>query len=119
MKNTDNTSMKTLTLIHKILKIYDDCMDCDKLDLQKLNPTALKVSKNRFVKVMKMLIDNDYIEGAEFDEWVDGNVELLYEDSRITLEGLKFYAENASLLNKLGFLPDLISGGITIAASAI
>ena len=119
MKNTDNTSMKTLTLIHKILKIYDDCMDCDTLDLQKLTPTALKVSKNRFVKVMKMLIDNDYIEDAEFDEWVDGNVELLYEDSRITLEGLKFYAENASLLNKLGFLPDLISGGITIAASAI
>ena len=42
----DSYSMKTLVAIHKILKIYDNNLDLDKLDIEALNTKALKLSKS-------------------------------------------------------------------------
>lgn len=56
MKDTTDThSMKTLVAIHKILKIYDDTLDADTFDIEALNAKALKISENRFIKIIAML----------------------------------------------------------------
>jgi len=63
--NTDNKIMKTLVAVHKILGIYDDCLDSDSLALERLNSKSLKISENRFSKIIIMLSEA-FPEGGGF-----------------------------------------------------
>ena len=111
--------MKTLKTIHKILKFYDDNMDADEIDFSQLTAKSLKISENRFVRIMAMLSDGGYIDGIDVRENNDDTVDLLFEGSAITLEGLKYYAENALFLRAAGILPDVVTAGISTVAGAV
>lgn len=97
-RNADKKIMKTLSAIHKILKFYDDNMDADEIDFSQLTAKSLKISGNRFVRIMTMLSESGYIDGIEVRENNDDTVDVIFDDSSITLEGLKYYAENALFL---------------------
>lgn len=111
--------MKTLKTIHKILKFYDDNMDADEIDFSQLSAKSLKISENRFVRIMAMLSDGGYIDGIEIRENNDDTVDMIFEDSSITLDGLKYYAENSLFLRAAGALPEIVSAGATVAASVL
>lgn len=114
--NTDNKIMKTLVAVHKILGIYDDCLDSDSLALERLNAKSLKISENRFSKIIIMLSEAGYISGVDVREFSDGSRGVDYSDSQITLDGLKYHAENSLFLKAAGFLPDLLSAGVSVIA---
>jgi len=118
-KNAENKDMKTLAKIHEILKFYDDSMDADDIDFSMLSAKKLKISENRFVRIMTMLSDAGYIDGIGARENNDGTVDLLFEDSAITLAGLKYYAENSLFLKAAGFLPGFITAGVSTVATAV
>lgn len=118
-RNAENNVMKTLTVVHKILKFYDDNMDADEIDFSQLSAKALKISENRFVRIMIMLSESGYIDGIEVRENNDSTVDVIIEDSSITLDGLKYYAENALFLKATGLLPELVSAGATVASSVL
>lgn len=118
-RNADNRCMKTLKTIHKILKFYDDNMDADEIDFSQLSAKSLKISENRFVRIMAMLSDGGYIDGIEIRENNDDTVDMIFEDSSITLDGLKYYAENSLFLRAAGALPEIVSAGATVAASVL
>lgn len=120
MKHTTNTyGMKSLVAIHKILKIYDDNLDADKLDIEALNAKTLKISENRFTKIIAMLSKAGYIENVDIREFQDGTTNIDYSESHITLAGLKYYAENSLFLRTTGILPDLINAGVSIVTGMI
>ena len=112
-RKTDTDSMKTLTAVHKILKVYDDNLDADALDTEALNAKALKLSENRFTKIIILLSKSGYIENVDIREHQDGSTDVDYSESYITLAGLKYYAENSLFLRAAGILPDLINAGIS------
>lgn len=118
-RKADNKTMKTLTAVHKILKFYDDNMDADEIDFSRLSAKSLKISENRFVRIMTMLSDGGYIDGLEVRENNDDTVDVLFENSSITLDGLKYYAENSLFLKAAGALPELVSAGVSVAATVI
>ena len=113
-RKTDIYSMKSLVAIHKILKIYDDNLDADNLDIEALNAKALKISENRFSKIIIMLSKAGYIENVDIREFQDGTTHIDYSESHITLAGLKYYAENSLFLRASGLIPDLINAGVSI-----
>ena len=118
-RNADKKIMKTLSAIHKILKFYDDNMDADEIDFSQLTAKSLKISGNRFVRIMTMLSESGYIDGIEVRENNDDTVDLLFEGSAITLDGLKYYAENSLFLRAAGALPDVVTAGISTVAGAV
>ena len=118
-RSTDSYSMKSLVAIHKILKIYDDNLDADELNTEALNAKALKISENRFIKIIAMLSKAGYIENVDIREFQDGSTNIDYSESRITLAGLKYYAENSLFLRATGLLPELISAGIATITSML
>lgn len=118
-RKTDIYSMKSLVTIHKILKIYDDNLDADNLDIEALNAKTLKISENRFSKIIIMLSKAGYIENVDIREFQDGTTHIDYSESYITLAGLKYYAENTLFLRASGLLPELISAGITTITNMI
>lgn len=111
--------MKTLTAIHKILKIYDDNLDADNLDTEALNAKALKLSENRFTKIIILLSKAGYIENVDIREFQDGTTSVDYSESYITLAGLKYYAENSLFLRAAGILPDLINAGVSTVTAIV
>lgn len=111
--------MKTLAAINKILKFYDDNMDSDEVDFSQLSAKKLKISENRFARIMAMLSDAGYIDGIDVRENGDGTTDVLFEDSAITLEGLKYYAENSLFLRAAGALPEIVSAGVTVAGTVL
>ena len=108
--------MKTLVAVHKILGVYDDCLDSDSLDLEKLNAKSLKISENRFTKIIVMLANAGYLSGVDIREFSDGSTNVDYSDSCITLDGLKYHAENSLFLRAAGLLPDLLTAGVSVIA---
>ena len=118
-ENADDKNMKTLKAIHAILKIYDDCLDNEELDFSRLNAKALRISENRFAKIMIMLSESDYIGGVDVRQTNDGKTSIEFEDSYITLSGLKYYAENSLFLRAAGILPDVVTAGISTVAGAV
>ena len=66
-----------------------------------------------------MLSDAGYIDGIETRENNDGTADVIFEDSSITLAGLKYYAENSLFLRAAGALPDLVTAGISTVAGAV
>lgn len=57
----------------------------------------LKISDVRFRNYIEMLEDAGYIEGIRIDEYITDEVSVDFQDARITIEGLKFLAENTLL----------------------
>ena len=66
-----------------------------------------------------MLSKAGYIENVDIREFQDGSTNIDYSESRITLAGLKYYAENSLFLRATGLLPELISAGIATITSRL
>ncbi|GAA0679045.1 YjcQ family protein [Clostridium cadaveris] len=101
--------MDNFKIIYKILKILEKTMDAEEFDNQLISYETLGISKIRWSKIMKMMLDNGYIEGVrniEYDGATSPIIKMI--NPTITLLGLEYLEEN-SLMKKAADLAKGIS----------
>ena len=86
--------MDNFKVIFKILSILESSLDCDGVNLDRLTPENLGISKNRRNALLKMLNDRGFIVGVVVKKYTDGDMILIIDDIMITLDGLEYLSEN-------------------------
>lgn len=95
--------MEQFKIIYKILKILCTSMEYEEFDNTWISAEALGVSVSMWESIMKMLVDNDYIEGVIATEEMYSNFGIKLIRPRITLKGLE-YLEDNSMMKKAASL---------------
>ncbi len=90
--------MDNFKVIYKILKKLEESMDCERFDMGTINHEAMEISKTRWNRIIKMMIDNNLISGVQFIS-ADDDIfcELINYDIHITLQGLHYLEENSAM----------------------
>lgn len=87
-------------IIYKILKILEGAMDKEEFDKELISHESLGISEPLWCNIIKMLVDNGYIEGVFVLKAFGGRVPAIKMDTPcITLKGLEYLEEN-SLMKK-------------------
>ena len=89
--------MDNFRIIYKILHILERAMDLDEFNADEISPENLRISENRWVSIMEMLSENDYISGISFNRPRDGAVLVNQGNIRITLKGLEYLSDNSMM----------------------
>lgn len=79
----------------KILRRFEKCLDKEEFDESLLK--ELKLSPTRLRNSLEMLDEAGYITGIEIHEYISEDDYIDFENARITIDGLKFLAENTVL----------------------
>lgn len=94
--------------INRILKVLEHSMDDSSFNLDDFTAKKFGISENKFARILKLLIDDGYIEGVKvidrgeptvFDGADYDRFKVSIGDIGITLKGLKYLAENTVLAN--------------------
>lgn len=83
------------TCIYKILRALEAGLDYPEFDIEQVNHTALKISKERWDKYIEMMNDAGYIKGVTINRYISGNTVVDTSDISITLKGLEYLTENS------------------------
>ena len=103
--------MDNFKVIYKILKILERAMDEENFDKNMISHEALGITEARWIKLMEMLVLNDYIQGVSLINMAGRtSPDIKIMDIRITLNGLEYLEEN-SLMKKA---ESLFKGAIDI-----
>ena len=94
--------MDNFKVIYKILKTLEKSMDYEEFDTKLISSEALDITRERWNAIMKMLLGNGYIEGAEAVKYI-GAAEIKLNWPEITLKGLEYLSEN-SMMKKMAAL---------------
>ena len=84
-------------IIYKTLHILERAMDLDEFNADEISPENLRISENRWVSIMEMLSENDYISGISINRPRDGAVLVNQGNIRITLKGLEYLSDNSMM----------------------
>ena len=106
---TEDLYMKSVfSTMNRILKVLERSMDDSEFDLDNFTAEKFGISDNKFARILKMLVDDGYIEGVKvidrgeqtpFDGTDYDRFRVSVGDIGITLKGLKYLAENTVLAN--------------------
>ena len=91
--------MDNFKVIYKILKYLETAMDFAEPDYEPIKATALGLSEERWMQLIRMLVDSGYIEGVKVMCYTRG-LALNPFEPKITLKGLEYLAEN-SIMQKI------------------
>lgn len=97
--------MDNFKIIYKILKILEKYMDYENVPAELISYETFDISKERWSRILKMMIDTGLIEGVRCIE-VDGvmvPIIKLYNPS-ITLKGLEYLEENSMMKKAAGIV---------------
>nr|DAO21576.1 MAG TPA: YjcQ protein [Caudoviricetes sp.] len=86
--------MDNFVIIYKILKVLEAAMDYDEVDINDICAERFHISENRWQAILKMLVDNGYIEGIAIRRSADGYISIGVHYPRITLKGLEYLQED-------------------------
>lgn len=88
--------MDTFKIIYTILKYLEDCMDFEEFDQTLIEYSQLEITKEKWSSIIKMMVDNGYIEGMEYKTYIHTRVPAvtIYNHIYITLKGLEYLNEN-------------------------
>ena len=87
--------MDNFNIIYKILKALEAAMDCDEPDLECISADMLKISDQRWERIMIMLSDEGYITGVSTVQPLKASRRYINScDPEITLKGLEYLSEN-------------------------
>lgn len=89
--------MDNFKVIYHILKFLEESMDEDYIDVDKISYGNLGISENRWIKILKILEDNGYVEGIYVRISVDGEACYSINNPSITLKGLEYLEENSMM----------------------
>ena len=99
----------TFKIIYKILKYLERAMDFSELDLTPIMPEALGITRERWGAVLKMMIDNGYVEGVTCKDYVHIDTPVLdITRIKITLKGLEYLSENSMMKKCAEFAKGII-----------
>ena len=99
----------TFKIIYKILKYLERAMAFSELDLTPLMPEALGITRERWGAVLKMMIDNGYVEGVTCKDYVHIDTPVLdITRIKITLKGLEYLSENSMMKKCAEFAKGII-----------
>lgn len=105
--------MDNFRIIYKILKALERALDVENFDKNLITAEALGISEERWSRIMKMMIDEGYIEGVRNIKYDGATVPLIKMlNPAITLKGLE-YLENNSMMKKAA---DIAKGIIDIVS---
>lgn len=91
--------MDNFRVIYRILRYLEKAMDYDEPDMDCISAEHLKLTEQRWLSIMEMLVMEGYVTGIEIKRSSDGEVCMSVSDMRITLKGLEYLQEN-SLMQK-------------------
>lgn len=90
--------MDNFRVIYRVLKILEKYMDSEAVPCELLGHEALGLSKERWSRLMKMLVDEGFIEGVRSIEYDSQTVPLIkLMNPTITLKGLEYLEENSMM----------------------
>lgn len=91
----------------KILRRFEKCLDKEGFDEALLKD--LKLSPVRLKNYLEMLDEAGYISGIVINEYIEEEnpYSIDYDDARITIDGLKFLAENTMLSKSYRVIKDV------------
>ena len=99
----------TFKVIYKILKYLEKTMDFSELDLTPIMPEALGITQERWGAVLKMMIDNGYVEGVTCKTYIHMDTPVLdITRIKITLKGLEYLSENSMMKKCAEFAKGII-----------
>lgn len=91
--------MDTFKIIYTILKYLEECMDYTEFDPTPIEHEQLEITKEKWSSIMKMMMDNNYIEGVQYKTFIHKTIPTItdYKNMRITLKGLEYLNENSTM----------------------
>jgi len=92
--------MDNFKAIYTILKSLEAAMDYPEFDISQIGHDKLKISQERWMRYIEMMVDIELIKGVRIYKNIGGALELESENIRITLKGLEYLTEN-SIMQKL------------------
>lgn len=91
--------MDNFKIIYRILKALEKSMDNEEFEPIVISPEVLGISPERWKKLIKMLVEEGYMEGVRIVTTNTGAVIVKMLSPTITLKGLEYLNEN-SLMQK-------------------
>ena len=93
--------MDNFKVIYRILKHLEAMMDASEPDMSPITAESLGISQMRWIRLIEMLINEGYIEGAELAYCLRSSLPIVCErEMRISLQGLEYLQEN-NLMKKV------------------
>ncbi|MEG1780793.1 MAG: YjcQ family protein [Clostridium sp.] len=87
--------MDNFNIIYKILKALEKAMDLETFDGSLISYDVLNISEVRWKKIIKILVDENYIDGVRvIDTDTNGLVIKMFSPT-ITLQGLEYLNDNS------------------------
>ena len=78
---TDTLYMKSVfSIMNRILKVLERSMDDSEFDLDNFTAEKFGISDNKFARILKMLVDDGYIEGVKVIDRLLGDKGLSKDD---------------------------------------
>lgn len=105
--------MEEFTVMCKILLALKNSMDYDCSDEHTISAEALRISENKRLALLRMLVTNGYIEGCFIDMDAAGNFYPSMARPMITLKGLEYLDSNSAMkkaYRTLKGIKDIIPG---------
>ncbi|MGL5711402.1 MAG: YjcQ family protein [Paraclostridium sp.] len=101
--------MDNFKIIYKILKHLEKSMDFDYVDTKEISPQKLGISEQRWSKIIKMLYDEDYIEGVFIIKGMGQSYPgIKFDNIQITMTGLEYLEENSFMKKASSLFKDAI-----------
>lgn len=89
--------MDNFKVIYKILKYLESAMDYDEPDYLPIKAEALELTEERWKAIIKMLVDNGYVEGVVIKQYARVGSTITRFEPIITLKGLEYLHENSMM----------------------
>ena len=82
---------------------------------QIIGPVALGITKQEWIMVLKLLLDNGYVGGIEIKKNILGETNVDISNAHITLEGAEYLQENSAFAKFREVATDVISIAADVA----
>lgn len=89
--------MDTLETAYRILDSLETGRKCDYMG-KLIGPEALGVDTDKWLDVIRALLDEGYIAGVEIKEDILGNTRVNIASARITLKGAEYLKSNGAMM---------------------
>lgn len=87
--------MDNIRIIYRILKALEASMDYEEFDERMISPEKLKISEERRLSILRMLLQAGLIEGIAINTDAAGHFLVSKGRPRLTLKGLEYLNENS------------------------
>ena len=87
--------MDNVRIIYRILKTLEASMDAEEFDRRAISAETLRVSEQRLLSLLRMLVEAGLIEGVHINVDAARNFMVSESRPRLTLKGLEYLNENS------------------------